>query len=107
MWGSEQVAAGRALTRLGSAPFAGCEADLRGIDSSAAATGCALPLPVEIGVGDHLVRGRRPVLAEVLRRVCVADQRHVVPANESPVEGRADASVGLGPGDNESANPTV
>ena len=49
-------------------------------------------------MGDDLVRRRRAVLAQVLGRVRVADQRHVVAADEGAMEGGADALVGLGAG---------
>src|SRR5262249_47612822 len=66
--------AGAGLLRFG-------EVDVLGGDGAAAATGHRLPLPVEVGVGDHLLGGRSAVLAEVLGGVGVADERGVVAAH--------------------------
>jgi cell volume regulation protein A len=80
----------------GSARVGGREADIRRVDGPGAAAGRAVIPPVEVGVCDHLLRGRGAVLGEVLGGMRVADQRHVIAADEGAVDGRADAHVGLG-----------
>ena len=51
-------------------------------------------LPVEVGVGDDLVRRWCAPRAAVTRRVGVSDERHVVAAGERAVDGGPDAGVG-------------
>ena len=49
--------------------------------------------------------GGAPHCAQVLRRVRVADERHVVAPGEGAVDGRPDAGVGLGAGDDQRPTP--
>src|SRR5437016_7115589 len=82
--------------------FGRIEIDAGGLDHAGAASGAVLPGPVHVGVGDHLVGRWEAVVSEVLGGVRVADEDGVVAAGERAVDRRADASIGLCAGDNES-----
>src|SRR5213083_3068547 len=64
-------------------------------------------LPVEVGVGDDLVRRRRAPLRAVAGRVRVADENGVVAADQRPVERGADAGVALGASDDQASDAEV
>jgi uncharacterized protein len=93
-----------------AAPQAGLrrlEAHLGRAHGDRAAVRGAGVVPVQVGVRDHLLRGRHPRLGDVVRGVRVAHQRHVVPAGEAAVQRRPDARVGLRPGDDKVPDPAV
>lgn len=60
-----------------------------------------LKLPVEVRVVNHLLDRWCTPLRLVAGGVCVGDERDVVAAGETAVDGGADAGVGLGTGDND------
>ena len=81
--------------------------DLAGVEGGRHPARSGLVAPVEVGVGDDLLRRRRPPRGQVLGRVRVADERRVVAADERAVERRADAGVGLRAGDDEPADAAL
>jgi hypothetical protein len=83
------------------------EVDVLRLDRPGRATRCGLVVPVQIGVGDDLLRRRCAPRGKILGRVRVADERRVVPAHQRSVERGADAGVGLRADDDEPADAEV
>ena len=85
-------------------PLTPCVADLFGIDGVSSPTGRRLVPPIQIGVRNHLFRVGVPdsVLSSV---VCAFYKCHVVASDKCAVEGRANAGVGLSPGNDEVPDP--
>src|SRR5947209_12013322 len=78
------------------------EIDILSLDRPGCPAGRVLIFPVQVGMGDHLLRRGRSPFSLVLRRVGILDQDRVVPPGERAVEGRADARIGVCACDNKS-----
>src|SRR6185295_7537674 len=85
----------------------GLEVDVGRGDDAGGAAGGGVVLPVEVGVGDHLVGGGCAVRRQVFGGVGVGDQGGVVAAGEGAVQRGADARVGLGARDEQVAHVPV
>ena len=81
--------------RVTQASGPAAEADILGLDRPGRPPRRRLVRPVQVRVGDDLVRRRRPPSRLVLCRMGVADKGRVVPPDERAVERRADARIGL------------